>query len=116
MKLWTRLMVVAALLSWSMMLLSAKPSYADGKSIFQANKCNSCHSISAQGVQVAKGDDDDGGKKPPDLSHVGKDKTAQWIEGYLTKKEKLNGKAHKKAWKGSDADLTTLATWLASLK
>ena len=116
MKLWTRLLVVAALMSWALILLSAKPSFADGKSIFTANKCNGCHAISAQGVQVVKGDDDDGGKKPPDLSHVGKDHNAQWIAGFLKKTEKLNGKNHKKAWKGSDADLTTLSTWLGSLK
>jgi mono/diheme cytochrome c family protein len=115
MKQWTRLVAVAALLMFAMVAM-AKASHADGKSIFLANKCNSCHSISAQGVQVKKSDDDDGGTKPPDLSHVGKTQSAQWITGFLHKTETLKGKKHKKAWKGSDADLTTLANWLASLK
>lgn len=113
----TRILAFGALLSWAVATPST-PSHAagDGKTLFVENKCNSCHTISAQGVRKAKGDEEENGKKPPDLSHVGKEQNARWIKGYLMKTETLNGKKHKKAWKGSDADLTTLADWLASLK
>lgn len=117
MKHFTRILALSTLIAWAVTLLST-PSHAagDGKALFISNKCNSCHTISAQGVQKIKSDEEETGKKPPDLSHVGKEKDAKWIKGYLMKTETLNGKKHKKAWKGSDADLTTLADWLATLK
>ena len=117
MKWLTRFAAAGALLCLVLSFTSIR-SDADssGKSIFLANKCNNCHSISAAGIKAAPSEDDSGGTKPPDLSKVGGTQSAAWIQGYLTKQESLHGKKHKKAWKGSDADLATLAGWLASLK
>lgn len=87
---------------------------APGKSIFVQNKCSTCHSITAQGIQ--KGGGEEAKKDAPDLSTVGKKHAADWITKYLLKKETLEGEKHLKKFKGPDEDLEALATWLASLK
>jgi len=86
---------------------------ADAKELFVASKCVKCHSIESQGVAATpkKGDED----KVHDLSKVGAEHTADWIQKFLRKQELLEGKKHKLKFRGSDADLETLATWLASL-
>lgn len=81
-----------------------------GKDIFVSNKCNSCHSIESQSIEKT------GKMKAPDLSAVGADHDAKWFAGFLQKKESLNDKKHPTAFKGEEKDLTTLSTWLASLK
>jgi mono/diheme cytochrome c family protein len=91
-------------------------SSSDGKSIFSANKCNSCHTIQSQGIAKAGGETVQGKVQPPDLSGVGLKHNAAWIAGYLQKRESLDGEKHLKKFKGSDEDLTTLATWLESQK
>lgn len=100
----------------------------DGKSIFLDGKCNECHAIASQGIEVAKSDDgaleedpfggDDEGddEEAPDLSGVGKEQNAEWIADYLKKKVKLDGKKHRKRFKGSADELKVLSEWLASLK
>jgi mono/diheme cytochrome c family protein len=86
----------------------------DGKSIFVDNKCSNCHSITGQGIQ--RSGKPEGDEKPSDLSTVGKKHDAQWITKWLLKEETLDGKKHMKKFKGSDADLKTLADWLGGLK
>jgi mono/diheme cytochrome c family protein len=88
----------------------------NGKDLFLKNQCNKCHTITAQKIDRLKRDDDDGGKQPPDLSHVGKERNATWIVGWLERTEKLKGKSHKKKFTGSAADAQALATWLAGMK
>ncbi len=84
---------------------------ADGKAIFESNKCNKCHSIDSE--KISKTGDE---KKSPDLSGVGKDHNADWMTKFVRKEEKLNNKKHKTSYKGSDDDLKVLSTWLATLK
>ena len=85
-----------------------------GKSIFTQSKCASCHSITKQGIQKVAGEESK--KDAPDLSAVGTKHNADWITKFLLKKETLNDKKHLKKFKGSDDELETLSTWLASLK
>ena len=82
-----------------------------GKKIFMDQKCNLCHSIDSQSITKKTAT-----SKAPDLSNVGSTQNAEWIAKFLTKEEKLNNKAHPKPWTGKKEDLTTLSTWLASLK
>ncbi|HEV8481158.1 MAG TPA: c-type cytochrome [Candidatus Eisenbacteria bacterium] len=98
----------------------------EGKDLFLAAKCNTCHSVTAAGIEKKKptaeeaaeaakvADKDE--KKPPDLSSVGLDKKADWIAKFITKKETLDGEKHKKLYKGTDGELNTLSAWLASQK
>ena len=97
-------------------LIAGGPSAAlaaDAKELFVASKCVKCHSIDAQGVAATpKAGDED---KVHDLSKVGAERTAEWIQKFLRKQEDIKGKKHKLKFRGSDADLEALATWLASL-
>jgi cytochrome c5 len=90
---------------------ASKSVNSDGKSIFTANKCNTCHSVTAQSVPKTNAN-----SKAPDLSGVGKTRNATWIGKYLMKEESLNGKQHGLKFKGGDADLGVLATWLGKQK
>jgi mono/diheme cytochrome c family protein len=109
--------ITALGLSAIVVLAGATAGYApDGKSIFTANKCNSCHAIQSQGIAKAGGETVEGKIQPPDLSGVGLKHNAAWITGYLKKVESLDGAKHLKKFKGSDEDLATLATWLGSQK
>lgn len=87
---------------------------ADAKELFVAGKCVRCHSVESQGIAATpkKGEEED----VHDLSKVGAERSAEWITKFLRKEETLDGKKHKQKYRGSDADLETLATWLASLK
>jgi len=87
---------------------------ADAKELFVASKCMKCHSIESQGVAAKPkaGEEDE----VHDLSKVGAERTADWIQKFLRKQADIEGKKHKLKFRGSDADLETLATWLASLK
>jgi cbb3-type cytochrome oxidase cytochrome c subunit len=90
---------------------------SDGKSIYLENKCQNCHSLKAQGISKAATSEAVTMKTtPPDLSGVGKKRSAEWMIKYLQKKEALNGEKHLKKFKGTDADLTTLSNWLALQK
>ena len=89
----------------------AATNAGDGKAVFTANKCSTCHSVTSQGI--AKGM---AASKAPDLSGVGKSQNAAALAKYLKKEAKINGKDHVKKWAGSDADLQALAGWLAAQK
>ncbi|MDP4191606.1 MAG: hypothetical protein Q8858_08595 [Bacteroidota bacterium] len=78
------------------------------KEIFTTNKCNSFHEMKAEKISKT------GKSKAPDLSMVGTDKNAEWVEKFLTKKETLDNKKHPISFKGTDSELKTLATWIAS--
>jgi mono/diheme cytochrome c family protein len=109
----------ASTLAWLPLLglIASAPgaaSAADGKELFVAGKCVRCHSIESQGVAAKPKEGEE--KDVHDLSKVGADHDAAWIQKFLRKQETLDGKKHKQKYRGSDADLETLATWLASLK
>ena len=110
-----------------------------GKKLFVENKCNSCHSIDAAGIEKKKAESQAadakaapaGEKKEaaaektttvpthkaPDLSSVGVDQTSEWMGKFLKKEVTTKeGKKHMKLWKGTDADLTTLTAWLGEQK
>jgi cbb3-type cytochrome oxidase cytochrome c subunit len=90
---------------------SAQEAEPAGKKIFMDQKCNLCHSIESQTITKKTAT-----SKAPDLSNVGSEQSAEWIEKFLTKQVMLHEKKHAKAWTGTKEDLTTLATWLATLK
>jgi len=88
------------------------------KGVFTKYKCRSCHSIEAQGItkKAVEGEEAVKGQKSPDLSGVGLERKADWIVLFLQKKEKIEGRLHGKKFRGTDAELKELATWLETLK
>jgi cytochrome c1 len=104
-----------ALLMLSFVMVSFAGAADDpGKTIFLANKCNTCHSMKSDAIE--KTSKAKMKKEPPDLSTIGDQKTADWIVKYLKKQEMLDNAKHVKAWTGKEEDLQTLAKWLESHK
>lgn len=81
----------------------------DGKKLFTDNRCNMCHTVTSMGIESKKSD-------AVDLSNVGKDQTAEFLNKFLKKQAKLNDKDHKSSFKGNDEDLKVLVDWLLTLK
>jgi mono/diheme cytochrome c family protein len=81
----------------------------DGKKIFLAQKCETCHSISAADIKATV--------KAPDLTGLAASLDAAWLGKYLRKQEKTKaGKMHLKAFTGSDEEMGALVSWLQSQK
>lgn len=90
-----------------------------GKDLFLKNRCNSCHTIKAASISKKVSEDEEeetGDRKPPDLSGIGKTKTAAWMAKYLMKLEKNEGELHRKKFRGTEAELKSVTTWLETMK
>ena len=99
--------------SFAALILAAAPAaLADGPSVFKAEGCTECHSVSAKGIKLNAD-----GTLEKDLSHIGAKHDKKWIAGVLLQKvDNEKGDKHKKKWRGSKHDLKVLAEWLESLK
>jgi mono/diheme cytochrome c family protein len=90
-------------------------TYADdmskGQEVFMAQKCNTCHSVEAAGIEAKI----KGKMAGPDLSKVTQERDAEWITGYLHKEVDLDGKKHGKQFTGSDEELKALIDWLKEM-
>lgn len=100
-------------------------SAGDGKKIFTDEGCVTCHAVSAAGITVVESEEakkelkeqeTEGAKPPPDLSGVGLKRDADFLNKYLRKKTDIEGRKHKKRFKGSDTDREALVAWLLTLK
>jgi mono/diheme cytochrome c family protein len=91
---------------------------APGKKLFTDYRCNSCHTVEVAGIakKKAQNEESTGDRKPPDLSGVGRERTADWIVKYLGKKETIKGQRHPKKFRGGDADAKAMAAWLETLE
>jgi len=103
-----RFLTVLVLLAVFGVLAAAAP---DGKAVFAAQKCNLCHSVQSAGIERTVKT-----SKAKDLSNVGAERDAAWLNKWLKKQEMLEGKPHQKTFTGSDAELSALVTWLGTLK
>jgi mono/diheme cytochrome c family protein len=95
----------------------------DGKAIFLENKCNTCHTIQAAGIEKRKaaGAEAEEAKekskvKPPDLSSVGLERKADWIGKFMMKTEAIKGEKHPRKFRGTEPELKVLASWLEAQK
>ena len=104
--------------------IAPRPASADdaaGKTIFVEQRCNTCHTIKSQSVEITEAEEGEveeaveGDPDPPDLSAIGSEHDKVWIAKYLIKKEEVEGRKHKKRFRGSTDELKTVAEWLATL-
>ena len=85
----------------------------DGKAIFLAEKCETCHSVQPAGIEAKVKSEK---MKGPDLdAGVGEFDHAALV-AFLRGKGELEGKQHKKPFKGTDEELATLIDWLGDQK
>lgn len=103
-----RSLVLTLLLSPLCFAPIAAQADTDARQVFVDAKCDRCHGIEAAGVVAKK-------PRASDLSQMGA-KEADWIRGYLLRKQEMAGTTHPVAWKGSDKDLDALVAWLMSLE
>ncbi|HET8648207.1 MAG TPA: cytochrome c [Vicinamibacteria bacterium] len=83
----------------------------DGKQIFLAQKCETCHAVSTAQIKAT------GKIKAPDLAGMAAKQDAAWLGKYLRKQDKNKaGKLHVKAFTGSDEEMGALVAWLQSQK
>ena len=107
---------IAGVLGFAVWLAAAPAPGADapdGKALFLAQKCNTCHSISTAGIEATTKSEK---MKGPDLVGVVAEKGAEWTTQYLKKLVDLNGKKHGKEVKLSDGEMATLVGWLEQQK
>jgi mono/diheme cytochrome c family protein len=97
-----------------------------GQKVFLDSKCNSCHTLKAAKIEKKKAEvseEEEAAatgtstkKEPPDLSGVGIKRNATWIEGWLARKELIDGKKHKKKFSGTPEQMKTVSVWLATMR
>ena len=90
--------------------LAAAPAPAaeqlDGKKIFLAQKCETCHAVSSAEIKAT------GKIKAPDLAGAAAKRDAGVLSDYLRRNADLNGKKHVKPFTGSDEEMGALIAWL----
>lgn len=112
----TKVFILASTVFALLVVAGPRNAGADGKAVFTEKKCNTCHSVKNAGIEKAKK------KKGPDLSGVGIEHDAAWIAKWVNKEvEKTSVYSdkkvkHKKKFKGSDAELKEVTTFLAAQK
>ena len=102
---------VGAAVAALFVLISAPVAAGDGQAAFTAQKCNMCHSVPKAEIEAKVKSET---MKGPDLPNPERD--AAWIQDYLNKKVQLDGKDHKKEFKGTEEELAAIAAWLVELK
>ena len=102
-------MLFVGIIGSSMLSIAEEPA-KDGKTVFLAQKCDMCHSVTSQELASKKK------TGAFDLSTIGDKANAETLTKYMKKEVELNGKKHAMAWKGSDEDLKILVTWFETLK
>ncbi len=93
-------------------LTATSTAAVDGRDAYDAAGCAMCHSVGAVEI-VAKVKM--AAMKGPDLSGYKADDFAK-VASYLRKESKVEGKAHKKEFKGSDEELQAIIDWLGTLE
>lgn len=104
------IMLVAAAVSAAVLAAAPWPAPAaeqlDGRSIFLAQKCETCHAVSSADIKAT------GKIKAPDLTGTAAKRDATALSSYLRQKHQINNKKHVKAFTGSDEELGALIAWL----
>ena len=102
-----RLALVLAVSAAASLPLSARAAeQLDGKKIFLAQKCETCHAVSSADIKMT------GKIKGPDLTGTVAKRDATLLSGYLRRNADLNGKKHVKPFTGSDEEMGALIAWL----
>jgi hypothetical protein len=102
--------VFVIIVLYGMAYAGVSDEVTSGKKIFIELKCNSCHSIEVEDIEVKLKR-----KTSIDLSDVNSIQDSDLLVKYLKKTEKINNTVHPVLFKGSDVELNELTTWLKSI-
>jgi len=107
-------LALAGLFALAFMAAQTLATPADaGKDLFVSSKCNMCHAVSSAGIEAKMKNPKMQGR---DLTGITATRDAAWITKYIKKEEKIEGKAHKATFKGTDEDIQALIDWLGTQK
>lgn len=110
------LSIVLVLAVAAIAAIAASPATAadmEGKALFvDTHKCNMCHAVPAAEIEAKTTSEkmkggDLGGKIEAEFAA---------LAAYLRKEGELDGKSHKKPFKGTDEELQAIIDWLGSLE
>ena len=90
----------------------ATPALEDGKEAY-VKHCGECHGVKVARISPTTKNADDRGS---DLTGIGEKYQSDWLKKYVMEEEELDGKSHKKKFKGSDEELQVLVDWLLEQK
>jgi cytochrome c2 len=93
--------------------LTAPASAVDGKAIFLAQKCETCHAVSTAGIEATTKSDK---MKGPDLVGTVQAHDRTWVTEYIKKAVDKDGKKHVKEFKGTDEELNAVVDFLEAQK
>lgn len=101
--------ICAVALAFTAVGAFAEEGEAPGAAVFEAMKCNMCHSVTTAGIEAKsekmfKGD-------LIDIDH-----DAKWLVQYMKQEIEIDGEPHKKPFKGTDEELQALVDWLLEQK
>ena len=96
---------LALLVPWP----SAGAAELDGKKLFLREKCNVCHGVSSADIEATVKAEK---MRGPDLARLEEAPDPEALLTYLRQQSEIDGKKHKKAFKGSDEELAALVLWL----
>lgn len=124
--------IIVSLLAPAALLLLAPTASADdpaGKTIFLASKCNACHTVKEADIKLLAAETDSASEEeaepadpkakavePPDLSGVANRHTAEFMGKFLRKQETIDGRKHRRRFRGTPEERDTLIAWLMTLK
>lgn len=86
---------------------------APGAATFLAHKCNMCHGVATAQIEPKTKNEKMLG---PDLSGFSTEAEFATVAAYVRKAGELDGKSHKKEFKGTDEELQAIVDWLGSLE
>ena len=87
-------------------------AYDPGKEAYEKN-CGECHGVEVADITPTTKVDADRG---PDLTGLSERYESDWLSKYVMQEAEIEGKSHKKKFKGSDEELQVLVDWLLEQK
>ena len=91
---------------------TATPALNDGKETY-VQHCGECHGVKVAQINPTTRNAQN---KGPDLTGIGEKYQPGWIKKYIMEEAEIEGKSHKKKFKGSDEELQVLVDWLLEQK
>ena len=96
-----------------MMWVLGEQTPSSGKDAFLANKCNRCHAVSSHEIEATARSASMHG---PDLGADSTEHDADWLKGYIERREELDGKMHRSRYAGTSEDLDVIVEWLVEIQ
>ncbi len=106
-----RLLTLALFVFVAVPAAAAADDVPEGQTAFVGQKCNMCHSVPQADITAKVKSET---MKGPDLPATARE--AEWLAQFMKREIQLEGKDHKKEYKGTDEELKAITAWLLELE